>query len=185
MPGDGSLPARKPVAPYMAVGLSTYVYGIAERKHIAVNLDIIEDNLHAAMSMVNINMPVKLIALSEGALTGFTDEAFDLPHTLAARDLFIEIPGPESERLAGLARLYETYIVVQCKARWPEVMADRYFNTMFVLSPTGEVVHKAAKNHLWCRERSCTPHDVYDRWVELFGDGIDAFYPVLDRKSVV
>ena len=184
MPGDGSLPARKPVAPYMAVGLSTYVYGIAERKHIAVNLDIIEDNLHAAMSMVNINMPVKLIALSEGALTGFTDEAFDLPHTLAARDLFIEIPGPESERLAALARLYETYIVVQCKARWPEVMADRYFNTMFVLSPTGEIVHKAAKNHLWCRERSCTPHDVYDRWVELFGDGIDAFYPVLRTDDI-
>ena len=101
----------------MAVGLSTYVYGIAERKHIAVNLDTIEDNIHAAMSMVNINMPVKLIALSEGALTGFTDEAFDLPHKLAAQDLFIEIPGPESERLAALARLYEAYIVVQCKAR--------------------------------------------------------------------
>ena len=48
----------------------------------------------------------------------------------------------------------------------------------------GEVVHKAAKNHLWCRERSCTPHDVYDRWVELFGDGIDAFYPVLRTEDI-
>ena len=56
MPSDASLPTRNPVAPYMAVGLSTYVYGIAERKHIAVNLDIVEDNVHAAMSMVNINM---------------------------------------------------------------------------------------------------------------------------------
>ena len=181
---NGSSAARKPVAPYMALGLSTIVYGVADRKHIKVNLDIIEDNIHAAMSMVNINMPVKLIALAEGALTGFTDEAFDLPHTLAGRDLFIEIPGPESERLAGLARLYETYIVVQCKARWPEVMPDRFFNTMFILSPSGEVVHKAAKNHVWCRERSCTPHDVYDRWVELFGDGIDAFYPVLRTDDI-
>jgi predicted amidohydrolase len=168
----------------MAVGLSTIVYGVAERKHIKVNLDTIEDTIHAAMSIVNINMPVKLIALAEGALTGFTDEAFDLPHTLAARDLFIEIPGPETERLAGLARQYDTYIVAQCKARWPEVMADRYFNTMFVISPRGEVVHKAAKNHLWCRERSCTPHDVYDRWCELFGDGIDAFYPVLRTDDI-
>jgi hypothetical protein len=25
---------RKPVAPYMAIGLSTVVYGIAKRKHI-------------------------------------------------------------------------------------------------------------------------------------------------------
>ena len=41
----------------MAVGLSTIVYGIAERKHIAVNLDTIEDAFHAAMSTVNINLP--------------------------------------------------------------------------------------------------------------------------------
>src|SRR6266700_1871615 len=80
---------------------------------------------------------------------------------------------------AALARQYDTYIVAQCKARWPEVIDDRFFNTLFVVSPHGEVVHKAAKNHLWCRERSCVPHDVYDRWTELFGDGIDAFYPVL------
>src|SRR5687768_12560692 len=85
--------AKKPIAPYMAVGLSTVVYGVAERKHIKRNLETIEDNIHAAVSMVNINMPVKLIALAEGAMTGFTDEAFDLQHTLAARELFIDIPG--------------------------------------------------------------------------------------------
>lgn len=174
----------EPIAPYMAVGLSTVVYGIASRGHIRVNLEIIEDNIHAAVSMVNINMPVKIIALAEGALTGFTDEAFDLDHTVAARELFIDIPGEETEFLGRLAKLYDTYIIVQCKARWPEIMDDRYFNTLFVISPTGEVVHKAAKNHLWCRERSCTPHDVYDRWVEIFGDGIDAFYPVLKTDDI-
>ncbi len=172
------------MAPYLAVGLSTVVYGVGERKHIGANLDTVEDGIHAAMSMIGINMPVKLIALAEGALTGFTDEAFDIPHVVAAHDLFIDIPGPESERLAALARHYETYLVVQCKARWPEVMPNRYFNTLFVISPKGEVVHKAAKNHLWCRERSCTPHDVYDRWVELFGDGIDAFFPVLRTEDI-
>lgn len=176
--------ARKPVAPYMAVGLSTVVYGVAERKHIKRNLETIEDNIHAAVSIVNINMPVKLISLAEGAMTGFTDEAFDLQHTLAARDLFIDIPGEETEHLGRLAKLYNTYIIAQCKARWPEVMADRYFNTLFVIAPSGEVVHKAAKNHLWCRERSCTPHDVYDRWVEVFGDGLEAFYPVLKTDDI-
>jgi beta-ureidopropionase len=175
---------RTPVAPYMAVGLSTIVHGVAERRHIQRNLDIIEDAIHAAVAIIGINMPVKLIALAEGALTGFTDEIFDIPHVTAARELFIDIPGPESDRLAELARLYETYIVVQCKARWPEVMPDRFFNTLFVLSPQGEVVHRAAKNHLWCRERSCTPHDIYDRWVELFGDGIEAFYPVLRTADI-
>jgi beta-ureidopropionase len=174
----------KPVAPYLAVGLSTVVYGVAERKHIRRNIATIEDAIHAAFGVIGINMPIKLIALAEGALTGFTDEIFDVPHVTAARELFIDIPGEESEHLAGLAKHYESYIVVQCKARWPEVMPDRFFNTLFVISPKGKIVHKAAKNHLWCRERSCTPHDVYDRWVELFGDGIEAFYPVLRTDDI-
>ncbi|MCF8062505.1 MAG: hydrolase [Deltaproteobacteria bacterium] len=174
----------KPVPPYLAIGLSTIVHGVSRRSEICENLDNIEDALRAAVEITNINMPVKIVALAEGALTGFTDEVFDIPHTLAAREIFIEIPGEETERLATLAREYETYIIAQCKARWPEVIADRYFNTMFVIDPKGRVVHKAAKNHVWCRERSCTPHDVYDRWVELFGDDIDAFYPVLKTNDI-
>jgi predicted amidohydrolase len=168
----------------MALGLSTVAYGTAERKHIKHNLETIEEVIHASVSMTNINMPVKVIALAEGALTGFTDEIFDLPHTLAAKELFIDVPGEESEFLGRLARLYQTYIIVQCKARWPEIMEDRFFNTLFVIDPNGEVVHKAAKNHIWARERSCMPHDIYDRWVEHFGTGIDAFYPVLKTDDI-
>jgi len=175
---------RNPVSPYLAIGLSTIVHGVSRRREIRQNLDNIEDALRAAVEITSINMPVKIVALAEGALTGFTDEVFDIPHSLAAREIFIEIPGGETERLAGLAREYETYIIAQCKARWPEVIADRYFNTMFVIDPRGRVLHKAAKNHIWCRERSCTPHDVYDRWVELFGDDIDAFYPVLKTDDI-
>ncbi len=179
----GNTPTRpaasgSPIAPYMAVGLSTVVYGIGRRAHIVENLKIIEHAIHASMSVVSINMPVKLIALAEGALTGFTDEAFDIPHEIAARELFIDIPGPETEWLGRLAKQYRTHLIVQCKARWPEVMADRYFNTLFIIGPDGMVVHKAAKNMVWCREHSCTPHDVYDRWVEVFGDSLEAFYPV-------
>ncbi len=176
--------ASAPIAPYMAVGLSTVVHGVGARKHIARNLDIIEEAIHAAAAIVGINMPVKLIALAEGALTGFTDEIFDIPHTTAARELFIDIPGPETDRLAGLARHYGTYIAVQCKARWPEVMENRFFNQLLLLSPEGEIVHRVAKNHLWCREHSCTPHDIYDRWVELFGDGIESFFPVYRSPEI-
>src|ERR1700720_4698552 len=96
----------KPVAPYMAVGLSTVVHGIGERRHIERNLQIVEDAIHAAVSIIGINMPVRLIALAEGALTGFTDEIFDIPHVTAARELFIEIPGPETDRLPSLAPPY-------------------------------------------------------------------------------
>ena len=101
---DGRPGERAPVAPYLAVGMSTVVYGVGERKHIRWNLDTIEDGIHAAMSVIGINMPVRLIALAEGALTGFTDEAFDVPHVVAAHDLFIDIPGEETERLGALAQ---------------------------------------------------------------------------------
>jgi beta-ureidopropionase len=175
---------KKPVAPFMAIGLSTVVYGISQRSDIGKNLTIIEESIHASVTTANINMPVKIVALPEGALTGFTDEVFDIPHVVAARELFIDVPGDETERLGKLAKQYDTYIIAQCKARWPEIINDRYFNTMVVINPNGKVVHKAAKNHIWCRERSCTPHDVYDRWVEVFGDDINAFYPVLRTGDI-
>ncbi len=117
--------SQQQIAPYMAVGLSTIVHGIGSRKDIERNLRIVEDGIHATVSIIGINMPVRLIALAEGALTGLTDEIFDIPRVTAARDLFIDIPGPETERLAALARQYGTYIVAQCKARWPEVIDDR------------------------------------------------------------
>ncbi len=111
--GDGKIVQqrkKKPVAPYMAVGLSTVVHGISQRSQIARNLSIIEEAIHASVSIVNINMPVKVVALAEGSLTGFTDEIFDLPHVVAARELFIDIPGEETERLGKLAKQYGIYI---------------------------------------------------------------------------
>jgi beta-ureidopropionase len=96
-------PTQEHVAPYMAVGLSTVVHGIGSRRDIERNLQIVEDGIHAAVSIIGINMPVRLIALAEGALTGFTDEIFDIPHVTAARDLFIDIPGAR-DRPARLAR---------------------------------------------------------------------------------
>ena len=54
----------KPIAPYMAIGLSTTITGIANRKHIRHNLENIEEAIHACISMTNINMPVKIIALA-------------------------------------------------------------------------------------------------------------------------
>ena len=47
------------VAPYMAVGLSTVVHGIGSRRDIERNLQIVEDGIHAAVSIIGINMPVR------------------------------------------------------------------------------------------------------------------------------
>src|ERR687885_288188 len=172
------------VPPYLAVGLSTTVRGISRRADCWVNLRHLANMIRGAFYTCSINHPIKLVALPEGAISGFTDEAFDVDHVVAARELFIDIPGEETAFLGELARQFDTYIIAQCKARWPEVMPDRFFNTAFIVSPRGEVVHKYAKNHVFPRERSCTPHDVYDRWVEVFGDCLEAFYPVYRSPEI-
>jgi hypothetical protein len=41
----------------MAVGLSTVVHGIGSRRDIERNLQIVEDGIHAAVSIVGINIP--------------------------------------------------------------------------------------------------------------------------------
>lgn len=41
--------SRRPVAPYLAVGLSTIATGIAARRHIRRNLETIEEAIHAAI----------------------------------------------------------------------------------------------------------------------------------------
>jgi predicted amidohydrolase len=72
--------------------------------------------------------------------------------------------------------------MAQAKARHPE-FPGRFFNVGFVLDPDGEVVlrhHKLVP--LLPVEHSMTPHNVYDRWVELYGETLDAFYPVAETE---
>ena len=72
--------------------------------------------------------------------------------------------------------------MAQAKARHAE-FPGKFFNVGFVLNPDGEVVlrhHKLVP--LLPVEHSVTPHNVYDRWVELYGATLDAFYPVADTE---
>ena len=77
-------------------------------------------------------------------------------------------------------REYDSYIMAQAKAHHPD-WKDRYFNVGFILDPQGEVIlihYKVAP--LYPVEHSMCPHDVYDWWVEKYGNTLDAFWPVVD-----
>ena len=63
---------RKPIAPYQCVAISTVAYNTSKRSDISRNLDNIENMIDAAIGISDINLPVKLVAIPEGALTGFT-----------------------------------------------------------------------------------------------------------------
>src|SRR3954449_12624243 len=127
-------------------------------------------------------LPVRLVAVPEGALQGFNDEVLDVDHETFARECAIDIPGPESDELGRLAGKWGVFVMAQAKARHPE-FPGRFFNVGFVLDPDGQVVlrhHKVVP--LLPVEHSVTPHNVFDRWIELYGATLDAFYPVADTE---
>ena len=168
--------------PYQAIGLVPTMWGIRRREEIAKNLDHLEHLVKAAFWLGGLDLPVRLVAIPEGALQGFTDEVMDTDHEEYARECAIDIPGPETERLGRLAREWGIFIMAQAKARHEE-FPGRYFNVGFVIDPQGAVVlrhHKVVP--LLPVEHSMTPHNVWDRWVELYGMTLDAFYPVVDTE---
>src|SRR5438105_7870528 len=126
------------ISPYSAVGLIPTVRGIRRREDIKINLEHLAHLFKAASWLSSLDLPVRLIAIPEGALQGFNDEVLDLDHVEFARACAIDIPGQETEALGRLARQYDAYVIAQAKARHPE-LEDRFFNVGFILDPDGEV----------------------------------------------
>ncbi|MGO9604426.1 MAG: nitrilase-related carbon-nitrogen hydrolase [Candidatus Binataceae bacterium] len=170
------------IAPYTAVGLVPTVRGVRKRHDIAVNLEHLEHMIKAAAWLSSLDLPVRLIAIPEGALQGFNDEVMDLDHAAFARECAIDIPGPETEAIGKMAREYDSFIIAQAKAKHPE-WKDRFFNVGFIVDPRGEVILQHYKvSPLFPVEHSVCPHDIFDWWVERYGMTLDAFWPVADTE---
>ena len=168
------------IKPYTAVGLIPTVRGIRKREDIMVNIEHLNHLVKAAAWLSSLDLPVRLIAYPEGALQGFNDEVLDADHVEFANTCCIDVPGPETDELGKIARQYDTYIMAQAKARHPD-WKDRYFNVGIILDPQGEVILIHYKvSPLFPVEHSVCPHDVYDWWVEKYGNTLDAFWPVVD-----
>jgi predicted amidohydrolase len=168
------------IEPYQALGLVPTMRGIRRRDEIQTNLEHLSHLIKAASWLSSLDLPVRLIAVPEGALQGFNDEVLDLDHEEFASECAIDIPGPETDYLGGLARQWNAFVMAQAKARHPE-FPGRFFNVGFILSPEGDVILKHHKVvPLLPVEHSMTPHNVWDKWIELYGRNLDAFYPVAD-----
>jgi len=92
------------IEPYTAVGLIPTFWGIRRREDIEKNLEHIEGPTKAAFWLANLDIPVRLVAIPEGGLQGFSDDILDVDHAEFTRTCAIDIPGPETDRLGTLAR---------------------------------------------------------------------------------
>jgi beta-ureidopropionase len=170
------------IEPYTAVGLIPTVWGIRTREDILINIEHLTHMFKAAAWLSSLDLPVRLIAVPEGALQAFNDEVLDLDHVQYARECAIDIPGKETDALGALARGYNTFIMAQAKARHPD-WKDRFFNVGFIIDPQGEVILKHYKvSPLFPVEHSVCPHDIFDWWVEKYGFNLQAFWPVTDTE---
>jgi len=162
----------------VALQMSFYdcMYNITDKPNYKRNLDHICAMIDRGI-IHSLEYKPRLIALPEGAIQGFPDEYHNWDHIAYARRGAIHIPGAETDRLSEKASQYKVFIIGQAKEKMEE-FPDRYFNTMFIIDPNGKIVHKHRKNVVFVPEGSVTPHDVYDEWVKMFGDGLEAFFPV-------
>ena len=170
------------IKPYTAVGLIPTVRGIRKREDIKLNLEHLAHMCKAAAWLSSLDLPVRLIALPEGALQAFNDEVLDLDHVQYARECAIDLPGPETDALGALARQYNAFIMAQAKAHHPD-WKDRFFNVGFIIDPKGEIILRHYKvSPLFPVEHSVCPHDIFDWWVEKYGCTLEAFWPVVDTE---
>ncbi|MGB8066613.1 MAG: nitrilase-related carbon-nitrogen hydrolase, partial [Pseudolabrys sp.] len=170
------------IEPYNAVGLIPSFWGIRRREEIKHNIEHLKGLTKAAFWLSNLDIPVRLLAIPEGALMGFNDEVLDVDHADYARTCCIDVPGPETDEIGKLARQWNVYIMAQAKARHKD-WKDRFFNIGFIVDPDGKIILKHYKlSALLPVERSVSPHDLYDWWIKKYGRTLDAFWPVADTK---
>src|ERR1043165_8397303 len=105
------------IEPYQAIGLVPTMRGIRHRDEIGVNIEHIRHLIKAASWLSSLDLPVRLIAIPEGALQGFNDEVLDLDHETFARECAIDVPGPETDALGEL-RSEERRVGKECRSRW-------------------------------------------------------------------
>jgi beta-ureidopropionase len=170
------------IEPYNAVGLIPSFWGIRRREEIKHNIEHLKGLTKAAFWLSNLDIPVRLLAIPEGALMGFNDEVLDVDHADYARTCCIDIPGPETDEIGKLARQWNVFIMAQAKARHKD-WKNRFFNIGFIVDPDGNIILQHYKlSALLPVERSVSPHDLYDWWIKKYGRTLDAFWPVADTK---
>ena len=150
------------IEPYQALGLVPTMRGIRRREEIATNLEHLSHLIKAASWLSSLDLPVRLIAIPEGALQGFNDEVLDLDHEEFARECAIDIPGPETDYLGLLAPAMERLHHGAGEGP-PSGVPWPLFQRRVHPSPDGEVIlrhHKVVP--LLPVEHSVTPHNVWD-----------------------
>jgi len=156
---------------------------------VAKTRDDIQKNLDRVCKLIDFGVgyfwerPVRLVILPEYFLQGVTTPGKGEAGLKAFMDKAITIPGPEMDVLAQKARDYNLFIsgggVIELLPEFP----DRWFNTAFIIGPSGEVILKYHKWHIPASiGMGTSPHDMLDDYTKVFGNDIRQRFPVVDTE---
>jgi predicted amidohydrolase len=137
--------------------------------------DSLRENLEHLCDLIRRGARVsrsRLFVLPEFCLHGFE---LGIP-TPAWIEASIRLPGPETQALGRVAKDTGAYIAGMAYEKIDD-FPGRYFNTAFIVAPSGEVVLKYRK--LYSLTGKTTPADVYSEYVRIFG-GPESLFPVVD-----
>lgn len=166
---------------YTAVGIQNISRMAVTRDDYSADIEKLAMSIRYAVWNCSLDLPVKLVAISEGGIGGWCLGG-GAEHIRIAREVVPEIPGRETDALGALARELDIYIIAQMVAKDPELMEDRVFNIAFIISPSGEVIHKHYKTAFYPREPNVAPTDIWDIYLERHGDDpvrlLEALFPV-------
>lgn len=164
------------VAPYAAAC-------IQNRPRIIENPDgrdeTIQYNLERILQMIDYatnwgHSNVRLVVCPEYAIN---PPARPIPRQPDAQiAVAMTLPSKWTDLLAAKAQERKIFLcanVLEVDPAWP----GRYFNTSFILNPSGDVILRHWKNnHNASHNCYTTPADVYDRFVEMYG--VENLFPV-------
>jgi predicted amidohydrolase len=117
--------------------------------------------------------PVKLVVCPENILRHEFNakEAPQAERVISA----VEVPGPETDRIAEMAKKYSTYVSMSIHEKDPKY-PSYFLNTAFIMNPKGRIILKYRKINPWVPlEVSTSPHDLLDIYE-------DPLFPVVETE---
>ncbi len=138
---------------------------------------IINENVANAVRLIETALksatPPKLVVMPEFALQG---PPHHLPPPVWIEHACCRVPGAITARFQDLAREHKIYIgghQFDSDPDWP----GRYFNTSFLIAPSGEVVLRYRRVNTAAFP---SPHDLMDAYVARYG--FENIFPVVDTE---
>ena len=171
-----------PIEKYTAIVIQPEVTVAEDRDGIKLNVDRVCNMIDFGVGY-SWELPVRLAVLPEYFMQGVTTPGKGEHGIESFMKKAITIPGPEMDMLGRKAQEYGIYIagggIVEKLPEFP----DRWFNTAFIIGPSGDVILRYHKWHVPASiGLGTSPHDIFDEYREKIGGDIKTLFPVVDTE---